>query len=65
MDDLLKVFSLLPSLHNVYLDRGCGFRRSPVDTNLSSAGVYTIISYFLKHKPTSTLYISIRCAFFL
>ena len=27
--------------------------------------MYAVISYFMKHKPTSFLYISIRCAFLL
>ena len=40
--DLLDVFSCCPRLYNISLE----------DTELSSSGIYAILNYFIKNKPT-------------
>lgn len=58
--NVLLMLSYLPCLHNLYLDRWYSRRRSRIDTDLSSNAVYSIVNYFIKHRPTSFLYISVR-----
>ena len=57
---LTTLFSLLPNLHNLYLESENSGMNSFSDTDLSSNGLYGVINYFISHKPSNFLYVCMR-----
>ena len=60
LPSLTTLFSLLPNLHNLYLESKNSIVILHSDTDLSSNGLYGVINYFISNKPPNFLYVSMR-----